>query len=1087
MTMGAILLLVLGSAQPPPVDFSRDVTPILTVCVSCHGGGLAEGGLRLDSRAGLLSGGASGRVVMPGNGRGSVLYQRLVADDPDVRMPWGGDPLRPDEIETIVRWIDEGAPWPEGVVVAASAPDLPPRPSSAAPEGGVRFNRDVRPILADCYTCHGPDRNRRQAGLRLDREEGAKAALPTGAVAIVPGDPEKSALLSRVSHPDDARRMPHVSSGKPRLSADAIATLRKWILEGAHWEPHWSYVPPKRPERIPATAGAPSGWPKNAIDAFLLAEIEKEGLRPSPEAGRGQLLRRLSFDLIGLPPKPEELRAFVSDASSDAYEKEVDRLLASPHFGERMATYWLDLVRYSDSVGYHSDNARPLWRYRDWVVSAFNANLPFDRFTVEQLAGDLLENPTFDQKIASGYNRLLQTTEEGGAQPKEYRAIYLADRVRNVSTVWLGATLGCAQCHDHKFDPYLAKDFYSFQAFFADVAEEPVGRRTPDAVPDRVDGALRESFAAAEAEVERLENELEEKTPDPGWEERIRATPVCWTTLEPVEARSQNGTRLLIQGNDFSMIATTATGPKPPRDTYTVRFQTALRGIEAFRLEAVPFEELPKGGPGRDPEGGFAVTDLVIRDETGRIVAERGPWSVARADGDTHRLVFDVEAAPAANDGDEDTELTLVLRQDEGEGRTLGRFRLSATLETQPLCRELGPGVSRDLLAIAKTPPSERTEEQTKEIASFYQTNSPELAPLRARLREATLVRDELLETIPQSYITTSWEPEPVRILPRGNWLDESGAIVDPAAPHFLPSLEVAGRRATRLDLARWLTSRDNPLTARVLVNRLWKIYFGQGLSLTLEDLGTQGDWPSHPELLDWLAVELMESGWDVKHVVKAMVTSAAYRQSSRASKEILERDPDNRLFARQSRFRLDAEEVRDNALAVSGLLSPKMGGPSVFPYQPPGYWGFLNFPPREWDDSFGEDQHRRGLYTWWQRSFLHPSLLAFDAPSREECVAERTRANVPQQALVLLNDPTYVEAARAFAARIALDGGSSLEARIVWAYERALSRSPREGEIEILTRLYEKHLAEYQGDEQAALTSVARTILNLPEAITRP
>jgi cytochrome c553 len=1087
LVMSAFVLgfLALAAVQPPSVEFERDVRPILAVCVGCHGTELAEASLRLHTRAGLLAGSSSGRVVIPGNGPESVLYQRLIADDPDVRMPWGGDPLRADQIETILRWIDEGARWPEGVVVTAPSNEPPQRPQSFAPEPDHRFNRDVRPILADCYACHGPDRNRRQAGLRLDREESAKAALPSGAFAIVPRDPEKSALLARVSDADEARRMPHVSSGKPRLTADQIGILRRWIEQGARWEPHWSYIPPKRPETLPAPSRA--GWPRNPIDDFVLAAIEREGLAPSPEAARHELLRRLSFDLIGLPPTPEEVRGFLSDSSSAAYERQVDRLLASPHFGERMATYWLDLVRYSDSVGYHSDNARPLWRYRDWVVSAFNQNLPFDRFTVEQLASDLLENPTFDQKIASGYNRLLQTTEEGGAQPKEYRAIYLADRVRNVSTVWLGATLGCAQCHDHKFDPYLARDFYSFQAFFADVEEEPVGRRKPDPLLDRLDDAHRKSFEEAEAEVERLEDELKETAPDSAWEERIRATPVCWTTLEPVEARSENGTRLLIQGNDFSMIATTAAGPKPPRDTYTVRFETALHGITAFRLEAVPFEELPKGGPGRDPEGGFAVTGLVIRDGTGRTVAESGPWSLARADGDTHRLIFEAAKPPAAKSGDGGTELTLVLHQDAGAGRTLGRFRLSASIETMPVCREPGPGVSRDLLAIAGTPLSERTEEQRKEISSYYQTNAPELAPLRVRLREATLRRDELLANIPQSYVTTTWEPEPVRILPRGNWLDESGAIVEPSVPRFLPPLDVSGRRATRLDLARWLTSRENPLTARVLVNRLWKIYFGSGLSRTLEDLGSQGEWPSHPELLDWLAVELMESGWDVKHVVRAMVTSAAYRQSSRASKELLERDPDNRLFARQSRFRLDAEAVRDNALAVSGLLSPALGGPSVFPHQPPGYWAFLNFPPREWDDSAGEDQYRRGLYTWWQRSFLHPSLLAFDAPAREECAAERTRANVPQQALVLLNDPTYVEASRAFAMRIAERGGSGLEARIGWAYSRALSRPPREEEVEILSRLYEKHLAEYRGNEQAALTSVARAILNLPETITRP
>jgi hypothetical protein len=739
-----------------------------------------------------------------------------------------------------------------------------------------------------------------------------------------------------------------------------------------------------------------------------------------------------------------------------------------------MAAYWLDLVRYADSVGYHSDNARPLWRYRDWVVSAFNQNLPFDRFTIEQLAGDLLDEPTFEQKIASGYNRLLQTTEEGGAQEKEYRAIYLADRVRNASTVWLGATLGCAQCHDHKFDPYLAKDFYSFEAFFADVEEEPVGRRKPQALPG---GAERPLFEALEAEVERIEDELEEKKPDEAWEESIRRTPVCWTTLEPVEVSSERGTRVLIQGNDFSLIAT-PNGPMPPSDTYTARFTTALRGITAFRLEAVPFEDLPKGGPGRDPEGGFVVSGIEI-EQAGNLPidfrSQAGPWTLAAADGETHRILLET-VSPVGTEAE--TNFTLALRQDAGGGRTLGRFRVSATASTEPICRDLGPGVSRDLKAIAETPPSERTEGQEEELESFYRATAPELAPLRARLRAAALRRDAVLEKIAQSYITTTQYPEPVRVLPRGNWLDESGPVVAPSVPQFLPQIETGGRRATRLDLARWLVSRENPLTARVFVNRVWKLFFGQGLSRTLEDLGSQGEWPTHPELLDALAVDFMESGWDVKRLVRTLVSSSAYRRSSTASRELLERDPYNRFYARQSRIRLEAEMVRDNALAVAGLLSRKSGGPSVFPHQPPGYWSFLNFPPREWEDSAGEDQHRRGLYTWWQRSFLHPSLLAFDAPSREECVAERTRSNVPQQALVLLNDPTYVEAARAFADRIVERGGESLEARIDWAFEQALSRDPREDEVRILSDLYRKH---------EDWTSVARAILNLPEFITRP
>jgi hypothetical protein len=509
-----------------------------------------------------------------------------------------------------------------------------------------------------------------------------------------------------------------------------------------------------------------------------------------------------------------------------------------------------------------------------------------------------------------------------------------------------------------------------------------------------------------------------------------------------------------------------------------VRFTTALRDITAFRLEAVPFEELPKGGPGRDPEGGFLVTEIAFHDEAGsplRFRSPAGPWALAAADGETHRLILET-LSPVGTE--EETTLTVVLRQDAGGGKTLGRFRVSATARTEPVCRDLGPGVYRDLKVIAETPASERTPLQQEELWGFYRATAPELAPVRARLREAELRRNEILEDVPQSYITTTWEPEPVRVLPRGNWLDESGPVVDPSVPHFLPQIEAGRRRATRLDLARWLVSKENPLTGRVFVNRLWKLFFGQGLSRTLEDLGTQGEWPTHPELLDSLAVDFVESGWDVKLLVRTLVTSAAYRRSSVPSKELLERDPYNRFYARQSRLRLDAETVRDNALAVSGLLSLEMGGPSVFPHQPEGYWSFLNFPPREWEDSKGEDRYRRGLYTWWQRSFLHPSLLAFDAPTREECVAERTRSNVPQQALVLLNDPTYVEAARAFAGRIAERGGDTFEARIDWAFERALSRAPRDEEVGILRDLYRKH---------EDWTPVARAILNLPEFITRP
>jgi mono/diheme cytochrome c family protein len=1124
-----------AAAEEGP-DFLREVRPILAVsCVRCHSAALPQGQLRLDSREGLRDGGASGAVFVAGRPEDSLLVTRLLHDDPAKRMPWMTEPLPVAEIDILRRWVAAGAPWPEGVtvVMATAAPAPVVRPVSTPRDASsLSFNRDVRPILAgNCYACHGPDRNNRQMGLRLDREDVAKSRLPSGSVAIVAGKPDDSALVRRILDPDENRRMPHVSSGKPRLSPAEVATLRRWIEEGALWEPHWAYLPPRRP--MPPIVKQAT-WTRGAVDAFVLQAIEAQALRPSTEAGRGELLRRLSFDLTGLPPTLEEALAFARDRGEGAYERQVDRLLASPRFGERMAVFWLDLVRYADSVGYHSDNARPMWRYRDWVVGAFNRNLPFDRFTAEQLAGDLLPDAGFEQKVASGYNRLLQTTEEGGAQPKEYRAIYLADHVRNASTVWLGATLGCAQCHDHKFDPFLARDFASFSAFFADVKEPPVGRRQPDYLPD---AEQKRQLDEAKAEVNQLKKTLETETPNRAegrarWEETLLTRPVFeWKVLEPVEAETALGTRALIQGNDFSIIATTAAGPKPPRDIYTVRFKTDLQGITAFRLEALTFDELPRGGPGRHDDGGFVVSEIEVRDADGRAVGLRnasastpfetgaratpaaavdgdsndGGWTLHAADGESHRLV--VEAAEPVGTGAE-TTLTLVLHQNAGGSRTLGRFRLSATTATGEVGTAPGPDVTAEHQKTAGMPAAERTEKEQESLTALYRRSAPELAAERAALRAAELRLADLRREAPSSYITVAQEPEVVRLLPRGNWLDESGEVVTPGVPHFLPPLDPGDRRATRLDLARWLTARENPLTARVFVNRLWKLYFAQGLSRTLEDLGSQGEWPTHPELLDWLAVEFMESGWDVKHVVRTLVTSATYRQSSKGPAELLQKDPWNRLYARQSRFRLDAEMVRDNALAVSGLLSMKIGGPSVYPYQPLGYWAYLNFPPREWDDSVGQDQYRRGLYTWWQRTFPQPSLLAFDAPSREECVGERVRSNVPQQALALLNDPTYVEAARVFAERILRKGGTSFASRLRFAYARALQRAPNEDESRVLRALLEKARREFAADpraakhlvavgqhvskpdlapaELAAWTQVARAILNLPELITR-
>jgi len=1129
---GAVAARVAPAAETPP-DFVREVMPIFSAsCIRCHGPGESKALLRLDREALLREGGDSGEVVVPGDPGASLLYKKVTSTDPKHRMPQEAPALEPAQLETLRRWIAAGASWPEGVtiqVAEARPATIPARSATRRRDPRhLSYNRDVRPILAEsCFPCHGPDKAARKAGLRLDREEIAKGTLASGTVPVVAGAPEKSALIARVVHVDEERRMPLAKSGRTRLSSDEIATLRRWITEGAEWEPHWAYIPPVRP-KPPATRER--SWIRNPIDAFVLAPIEKAGLRPSPEASRAQLLRRLSFDLTGLPPTPEEVRLFETDTRKDAYERQVDRLLASPHFGERMALFWLDLVRYSDSVGYHSDNARPMWRYRDWVVSAWNANMPFDRFTAEQLAGDLLPGAGDADKIASGYNRLLQTTEEGGAQPKEYRAIYLADRVRNASSVWMGATLGCAQCHDHKFDPYLARDFYSFAAFFADIDELPVGRRKPDPLPDAVQ---KQVLDAVEAQVKQLKEALDAAAPTPEWEKALAVRPVAkFTTLEPVLASSANGTRTLIQGNDFSIIASTANGPKPVTDTYTVRFKTELERVTALRLEAQTFEELPRGGPGRDPTGGFVVSEIEVRDAAGQPLAlqnatastpdgdvwsaeaaidgnaKDGGWALRAADGESHRLVVELRT-PIVREG-ETTTLTLVVHQNAGGLRTLGRLRLAGTSEALPVRTTPGPEPWGDLVEAVRLDPSARSKDQQGSLAKFYRREAPELASARAELRSAELARQALVDSLPQSYVTKTQEPEPVRVLPRGNWLDDSGEVVTPAVPQFLQPAgsATAAARATRLDLARWLTSRDNPLTGRVLANRLWKLCFGQGLSRSVEDLGAQGEWPSHPELLDWLAIELLDHGWDVKRLLRTLVTSAAYRQTSGLTAAALEKDPANRLYARQSRFRLDAELVRDNALAVSGLLTSRLGGPSAFPYQPGGYWAYLNFPPREWDASAGDEQYRRGLYTWWQRTFPHPSLVAFDAPSREECTGERVRSNVPQQALALLDDPSYLEAARVFAERILRDGGPSVASRLRFAYARALQRAPNAAEERVLEELLRRGQDEFGRDpaaagrfvatgqykaasdlpavELAAWTQVARAILNLPELVTR-
>lgn len=1034
----------------------------------------------------------------------------------------------------------------------------------------VAFNRDIRPILSDkCFFCHGPDKNQRKADLRLDVRQNAVEAE-----AFVPGQPDKSALVERIFSTDPDETMPPADSHK-KLSAQEKELLKRWIAEGAQYEGHWSYVPPKKPE-VPTGA--------TAIDALIGRRLQQIGWQPAAEADRRTLIRRLSFDLLGLPPTPGEVDEFLSDSAPDAYERVVDRMLASSHFGERLAISWLDAVRFADTIGYHSDNPRNVWPYRDYVIRSFNANKPFDRFTLEQLAGDLLPDGGQEQKVASAFNRLLLSTEEGGAQAKDYEARMLGDRVRSVGTVWLGQTIGCCQCHDHKFDPLTSRDFYSLGAFFADIQEPIIGRREEGMhVPDQQQAA---ELARLNKDVADIQQALTADRPELAsaqavWETAVLAEAAhepAWIVLKPDKVTADKGSQFKTNP-DHSV--TLVRSPASAAGTFKIEVKVRLSQITGLRLEALSQADMPLGGPGRSASGNFILNEI-------RATADGQPVKFARAtasfeqsgqpaaaaiDGDAKKTagwgvlgmsgadqVLTVEVAsppasptqaqtpaaqespslvpvvtpeaPATNPADkpaEPKEISLVIEliQQAGGDQLLGHFRLSATSQPRPVQLAAVPLPPANVLAAIQQSADKRTAAEQKIVKDHYRARAAELVPQRLALAKARDALAAFEKALPKCLVSTAAAPRIVRILPRGNWQDESGPMVEPAWPAFLasPTAPVAASskadsspataaaeskpaRLTRLDLARWVVSRDNPLTARVYVNRLWKQFFGAGLCNTLDDLGSQGEWPQNPELLDWLACEFMDSGWNVKHMVREIVTSHAYRQVSTATKEQLARDPDNRLLARQSRFRLDAELVRDNALAVSGLLVRKIGGPSAKPYQPDGYWENLNFPTRKYETDSGENQYRRGLYTWWQRSFLHPSMLAFDAPTREECAADRTRSNIPQQALVLLNDPTYVEAARALAGRIVAEGGANPDARIHWAWRQVLQRAPRPEEAATIRALVEKQAAAYRADKTAAesllhigslplpadvdpidlaaWTNVARVLLNLHETITR-
>ncbi len=1021
-------------------------------------------------------------------------------------------------------------------LVLAAACLLGANAPAAAP---LEFNRDIRPILSDnCFRCHGPDQHQRQAKLRLDVREVALEKK-----AFVPGQPDASELIHRINSAKKDERMPPPDQVH-QLTEPQRQTLRQWIAEGAPYQPHWSYAPPVRPA-VPRPADA--SWVRNPIDAFVRRNLETRGVQPVTEADRRTLLRRLSLDLIGLPPTPEEVAAFLQDNRPDAYERQVDRLLASPHYGERMAVPWLDVVRFSDTVGYHGDQNVNVFPYRDYVINAFNRNLPFDQFTVEQLAGDLLPHPTRDQLVATGFNRLNMVTREGGAQPGEYLAKYAADRVRTVATTWLGSTMGCCECHDHKYDPFTTRDFYSLAAFFADIRQWGVYNDyayTPN--PDLKGWSNDHPFPPEitvdspylHARMARLQEQ---------WNVAARAVVAAWPAGGP-EARGyadglQGARDFLAKHPDGWLTprpevrphAAKAPAPNSPAAEVRADGSVVFSGksaanadlalplpegwLAAIRVELLPTPEhsgriLP---PGADSTTINLTADLVSAKADAAVplsftaadadqkeerfvngyatLGVKGGWATAKAGKTTpQRAVWQLDRPRATAAGD-----TLVVHLGKG---IPGCVRVSCTplVTFDPM--QNGAAAVRAALAGPNA---------AGELAGAYLLTTGVDA---AALKTARRWQQEYLECRrgqSPTVVTEACKPAVTRVLARGNWQDETGAVVAPATPAFLPAGETTGdRRLNRLDLARWLVARDNPLTARTTMNRLWKQFFGTGLSAVVDDLGAQGEWPAHTELLDWLAVEFVDHGWDVKHMVRLLVQSATYRESSNPRPELRELDPANRLLAAQSPRRLDAEFIRDNALAIAGLLNPDLGGPSAHPYQPAGYYANIQFPNRDYPAEADDRQYRRGLYAHWQRTFLNPSLANFDAPAREECTAARNVSNSPQQALTLLNDPAYVEAARVLAVRL-LDPATpgTDESRLNRLFERALARPPAPRERASLTRLLAAQREYYQAQpadaqklftsgfspapspglpaaEVAAWTQVCRVVLDLHETITR-
>jgi hypothetical protein len=1180
--------------------------------------------------------------------------------------------------------------------------------SVARAAGRPDFQRDIRPILSEkCFACHGPDEAKVKSGLRLDSGDSAFRELKSGKRALVAGKPEQSSLMARITSADPEEVMPPPKTGK-HITKDEADLLRRWIAGGAELKGHWAFEAPS--ESVPPKV-RDAKWCRSAVDQFILARLAEKGFKPEAEADKFTLLRRVSLDLTGLPPSPAEVEAFIKDEAPGAFERVVDRLIDSPAFGERMAQWWLDLARYADTNGYHIDNNRDIWLWREWVIKAFNRNVPFDRFTVEQLAGDLLPNRTLDQRVASGFNRNTMVNFEGGADPEEYLTKYVVDRVTTTGVTWLGLTVGCAECHDHKYDPLTTREFYQFYAFFNSIAEQGLDGNSANPAP-----SIKAPSPEQQAELDRrqsavtaLQKQYDARVGSPtpkeadglaAWEKSLRvAVADGWQTLAPAEAKSIGGATLTTQA-DRSVLAS---GTNSAKDVYEITLNTGTKEVRAVRLEAMMHETMTAKAFARSDNGNFVMTGFEAVAEAADPAKEPpsapatmgrwwavGPFKANDAGDAFNRAYVDetaVDLAKSYDDGKlkwterpdwKDAEVTkltgdnaatylyrtisvphaqvmqlslgsddgirgwlngqpllannasraaapdqeiVLLHLQAGENRLLLKisngggdyafyFRLkpdavlsypvkftaavadfsqkdfppTTLIDNKPETGWAIEGQSAEhrqdhqVILVAEQPfgfasgtrlklklrfesvfpqhaaghfrlavsdsatlgefaglpepvrgvffrPMEGVVAADRQLLTrhFIESRSPEAKELATKLTGEKTGLDTFTKSIPETMVMAEMDqPRDTFQLLRGNF-QSKGEKVLPGTPKFLPPLRPAkAERATRLDLAQWLVDPAQPLTARVTVNRFWQLFFGTGLVKTANDFGNQGERPSHPELLDWLAYNfshgLASPGgargqpWDMKAMVRLLVTSSTYRQRSTVTPQKLERDPYNRLLTRGPRFRLDAEFLRDQALSVAGLLDRRIGGPSVKPYQPPGLWeaiGFGNsFSSQSYEPSKGADLYRRGLYSYWKRSLPPPAMTTFDAPSREVCTVSRPRTSTPLQALVLLNDPQYVEAARGLAQRVLREAKGDLNSQLTHAFRLALARPPRPEELKLMERIYRQQLANYTANHVAAdqllkvgesarppeveaavlaaWTALGNVLLNLDEVITK-